>query len=78
MSGFDGRGPQGLGPFTGRGMGFCVADCSQLPTPSVPALSQTMPVYGRNFGLGRGFTGGRGRGFGRGRGMGRGRGRWFY
>ena len=24
MPGFDGTGPQGKGPMTGRGMGFCV------------------------------------------------------
>ena len=74
----DGTGPQGLGPFTGRGMGFCVADLSQLPRQSTDLLPQTMPTYGRNFGLGKGFYSGRGRGFGRGRGMGRGRSRWFY
>ncbi len=78
MPGFDGTGPQGLGPFTGRGMGFCVAELSQLPVQSASILPQTLPIYSKNFSLGRGFRGRRGRSFGRGRGMGRGRSRWFY
>ena len=28
MPGFNGTGPMGLGPMTGRGMGYCVLPCS--------------------------------------------------
>jgi len=47
----DGTGPNGQGPMTGRGMGYCAGY-------SVPGFMQ--PGFGR--GMGRGF--GRGRGFG--------------
>ncbi len=48
MPGFDGTGPQGLGPITGGGRGYCV----------VP-LSGNRPMYpGRRF-FGRGGTRGR-------------------
>lgn len=52
MPGFDGTGPMGQGPMTGRGMGYCGP--AQGGTP------------GRPLGLGmrRGFGGGRGRGRG--------------
>lgn len=59
----DRTGPWGLGPRTGRGLGYC----SGYPTPGF--------MYpGPGMGLGRGF--GFGRGFGRGMRMGRGRGFW--
>ena len=63
----DRTGPWGLGPRTGRGLGYC----SGYP---VPGFMNPGPGFGfgRGFGLGRGF--GRGFGFGRGRGWGRG---WF-
>ena len=57
----DRTGPQGLGPMTGRGAGYC---------GGYPAPGSMNPVPGRGFGRGRGFGGGRG--FGRGRGWGRG------
>lgn len=60
MPGFDGTGPMGGGPMTGRGMGYC---------------SGARPAAGAGFGYGRGGRfgfgfgrGGRGGGFGRGRG----------
>jgi len=54
MPGFDGTGPQGQGPLTGRGLGYCAG---------------AVPVgRGRGIGLGRGF--GRGFGPGRGFGLG--------
>jgi len=31
MPGFDGRGPKGLGPMTGRGGGFCVLEIPSTP-----------------------------------------------
>ena len=64
MPGFDGTGPLGQGPGTGRGLGPCLN--AGTPTPY--------------WGPGRGWFGwgrrwfGRGFGFGRGRGFGRG---WF-
>lgn len=54
----NGTGPNGMGPMTGRGMGYCN-----------PANRAGMPV---GYGYGRGFGRGMGRGFGRGFGMGRG------
>jgi len=60
----DRTGPQGLGPMTGRGGGYCAG---------YPAPGYANPAPGRGFG-----RGGRGRGwgpgFGRGGGFGRGRG----
>ena len=49
MPGFDGTGPQGMGPMTGGGRGYC----------AVPTNAQSGPVGGRFFGRGRG----RGRGW---------------
>ncbi|MFO8018759.1 MAG: DUF5320 domain-containing protein [Promethearchaeia archaeon] len=63
MPGGDGTGPNGYGPMTGRGLGYCAGY-------STPGYTK-----GGGLGLGRGFRGGRGRGFGRG--IGRGRGRRF-
>lgn len=63
MAGFDGNGPRGTGPMTGKGMGYCAADVSERP------------YYGRGMGLGMGRgiarrRPGIGRGIGR-RGLGR-------
>lgn len=60
MPGYDGTGPRGEGPLTGRGFGFCV-----LPTDEY----ENLPRRGRGQGFGHGWRGGRGRGWGRGRGM---------
>ena len=53
MPGFDGAGPQGYGPMTGRGLGLCN-----------PQYGRGYG-YGRGFGrgMGRGFGRGMGRGF---------------
>lgn len=61
----DRRGPEGTGPMTGRGLGYCAGN--DRPGFAVNAAPQ---------GLGKGFRGGAGRRFavGRGRGMGYGRG----
>ena len=61
----DRRGPEGAGPMTGRGLGYCAGN--DRPGFAANAAPQ---------GLGRGFRGGAGRRFaaGRGRGMGYGRG----
>ncbi|NIA23222.1 MAG: hypothetical protein GWP03_03565 [Proteobacteria bacterium] len=54
----DGTGPNGFGPRTGRGLGFC----NGYNTPGY--MNQAGYGYGR--GYGRGFGRGYGRGFGRG------------
>ena len=51
----DGSGPRGMGPRSGRGLGFCAGF-------GAPGYANPGPGYGRGFGGGRGF--GRGRGFG--------------
>lgn len=55
MPGFDGTGPWGQGPLTGRGMGYC--------NPKAP-LSRGAGFYGRGCGRGRGIGRGLGQGFG--------------
>ncbi len=50
----DGTGPMGMGPMTGRGMGFCTNDT--IPGPRYP-----MPGRGRAWGGGQGRGGGGGR-----------------
>ena len=59
----DGRGPDGMGPRTGRGLGYC----NGYNTPGF-----ANPI--NQFGGGRGFGYGRGNGSGRGNGRGFGRG----
>ena len=61
----DRTGPWGVGPMTGRGMGYCAG----LPGPGFMSPGSGLGL-GRGFGFGRGF--GRGFGFGRGRGWRRG------
>ena len=71
MPRFDGTGPRGMGPLTGRGMGFCAVPVSETPTGYIPAY-RPAPVYGYGYpSRPRFFCAGRG-----GRGRGRGRGRW--
>ena len=48
----DRTGPAGMGPMTGRGMGYC----ANYPVPGFANV-------GTGYGVGRGFGGGRGRGF---------------
>ncbi|OQY06657.1 MAG: hypothetical protein B6I25_03430 [Planctomycetales bacterium 4572_13] len=57
MPGGNGTGPAGMGPMTGRGVGFCAG----YNTPGY-----THPIGGRGMGMGRGRGMGMGRGFGRG------------
>ena len=54
MPGGDRTGPDGMGPVTGRGLGYCTGN--QAP-------GYAYPSPGRGFGRGRGM--GRGRGWGR-------------
>ncbi len=83
MPRFDGTGPQGQGPMTGRGEGYCAMTLPESgQSPYGYAGLQGMPVRGSRFARwprpamrrGRAFGRGRGRGAG-GRGRG-GRGRW--
>jgi len=67
MPGFDGTGPMGQGPMTGRGRGFC----AQRTTPAPIKNSPRFPAPNVVFGAGRGgipWGCGRGRAFGGGRG----------
>jgi hypothetical protein len=59
----DRRGPDGMGPMTGRAMGYC----NGFNTPGFTRGGGVGRGFGRGFGRGRGFWGfgnGRGRGFG--------------
>ncbi len=56
MPGGDGTGPNGMGPMTGRGLGYCAG--------------YDTPGFTRGVGMGRGYGRGFGRGRGRGRGLG--------
>ena len=58
MPGLDGRGPQGMGPMTGRGQGRCAMPASRLE-------------FGVGYGRGRGCGFGSGRRLGQGVGWGR-------
>jgi hypothetical protein len=76
MPRFDGTGPTGQGPMTGRGLGNCVPQASQLNAPRrFPVLSGLGQRLGLRLGRGTGRGAGRGRGLVRGRGRGAGRGR---
>lgn len=55
MPGGDRTGPRGMGPMTGRGMGYCAG-------AGTPDYVNPAPGYGRGFGRGRGWWGG-GRGW---------------
>jgi hypothetical protein len=59
----DRTGPEGMGPMTGRGMGYCAG---------YDAPGYVQPGYGRGYGRGYGY----GRGLGYGRGFRGGRGGW--
>ena len=91
MPGFDGTGPLGMGPMTGRGMGYCVMPLSGpgavrfpysyagaygLPRRTGYPYFSGLPYYS-SLGLGYNLFWPRrfGRGFGRGWGRGFGRGR---
>ena len=72
MPGGDGTGPEGKGPRTGGGFGFCPPTDSAQPITQ-PSQTTTIPlIHGRGFGpcgrgLARGYRGGRGCGLGGGR-----------
>ena len=65
MPGFDGTGPQGRGPMTGRGMGFCVLQAKDKPgefeglagiqgTPISTSITERKKVFNmpRGYGIG--------------------------
>jgi len=71
----DQRGPNGMGPMTGRGLGYCAGyDTSGFSSDAPP---RGRAGYGRGYGFGRRSGMGFGLGFGHGRGRGFGRG-WGY
>ena len=81
MPRFDGTGPQGQGPMTGRGQGYCILPYEKVPRTPPPSQGYGRgygqgygqgygPGYGPGYGLGYGFGRGPGRGLGRGRGYG--------
>jgi len=59
MPNFNGTGPRGQGPFTGRGMGYCVEPIFSVPKRPLPNYP-----YGRGRGLPPRGPFGRGRRFG--------------
>lgn len=70
MPRFDGTGPEGRGPRTGRVLGKCNPDNnanSDLSEKDFPAGAGRGRGYGRGFGAEGGRGAGRGFGFGRGR-----------
>ena len=71
----DRRGPEGMGPMTGRGLGYCAG--FEQPGFMADEPPRGGAGYGRGYGFrGRGRMGfGPGFGYGRGRGFGRG---WGY
>ena len=65
MPRLDGTGPQGMGPMTGRGMGYCTGDVTD-PTYFVRGRGGIGFGRGRGFGMGFGSPPGPGLGVGRG------------
>ena len=78
MPRFDGTGPTGMGPLTGRGMGFCVVPLSGTSSTGYVPSYRPAPVYRYGYSSMPRFFFGAGRGYRvlRGRGRGRGRRRW--
>ena len=72
MPRFDGTGPQGQGPMSGRGEGYCAIKLSQSgQAVDGYAGAQGAPVRGARFTRWLRSAARRGRGFGRGRGCSR-------
>ena len=45
MPGFDGTGPGGRGPMTGRGMGYCVVPVGDVAAARAAVSPQAAPYY---------------------------------
>jgi len=71
MPRFDGTGPSGMGPMTGRGQGSCNPSQAAYGPATTSGPGYPGAGYGRNSGGGRGMGRGRGSGRGRGRALGR-------
>jgi len=69
MPGFDGTGPRGGGPLTGRGEGYCVLPLGGSRRASPTAGLARRPLLRRWWAPVRWFRPFAGRGLGRGRGM---------
>jgi len=74
MPRYDGTGPRGQGPMTGRGGGYCVVPMDQrnpmisrpYPARRPAAVPDRMAPWGQRYGRGMGYGRGRGRrGYGR-------------
>lgn len=77
MPNFNGTGPEGAGPMTGRGCGFCGGGATMMGSPNGRGNGMgNGPSRGMGRGMGRGNGPGCGFGAGYGRGLGRGAG-WF-
>ena len=78
MAGGDKRGPRGMGPMTGRGLGYCAGyDRPGYQADAAPAGGGYVRGQGYGHGYGQGFRHGAGRGYGPGPARGFGRGfRW--
>ena len=61
MPGFNGMGPRGKGPMTGKGMGYCVVKLDEQPIEKLPATEGVFRGRGAGFGAARGCGLGRGR-----------------
>lgn len=72
MPGGDKRGPNGMGPMTGRGLGYCAGYDAPGFTSDAPPRGGSGYGRGSGFGFRGGMRSGRGFGYGRGRGFGRG------
>lgn len=76
MPGFNGRGPEGEGPKTGRGLGRCKPSNKENLKKNEDLQEMEFPEKGSEMGKRRGVKAcGEGRGGNRGRGLGRGQNR---
>jgi hypothetical protein len=65
MAGRDRSGPEGMGPLTGRGLGYCSGKY-RPGDEAVTAFTRRRRAFGRGFGRNSGQGDGRGQGSGRG------------
>ena len=75
MPGFNRTGPAGMGPMTGRGLGYCNPSQTAYGPATAGGPGYFGPSYAQGSGRGRGFSSGFRPGSGRGRGYGTGIGR---